>query len=263
MTEPQIIVHETKEQLSTAVSGALAQRIVAAQQARGIAHIVLTGGSMGGATLTGLRDEQYQTIDWSTVHVWWGDERFVPSASADRNETEARDALLDHIDIPAANVHVMPPSDDAYGADLDAAAVAYAAELADFADPQGRSEGTDAGNGVLAPAFDVLMLGVGPDAHIASLFPHHPAQRIIDATVIPVRDSPKPPPLRLSLTFTAINAAREVWLLVAGTEKAAAVAHAAAESGTDRWDFPASGAHGTTATIWWLDEAAAAGISRS
>lgn len=255
MTEPQTVVHETKEQLSAAVSAALAQRIVAAQQARGIAHIVLTGGSMGGATLTGLRDEQYQMIDWSTVHVWWGDERFVPSASPDRNETEARDALLDHIDIPAANVHVMASSDGAHGADLDAAAVAYATELAGYAGSQ-----SGAGDGVLAPAFDVLMLGVGPDAHIASLFPRHPAQRMVDSTAIPVRDSPKPPPLRLSLTFSAINAAREVWLLVAGTEKAAAVARATAE-GADRWDFPASGAHGTAATIWWLDDDAASGIS--
>lgn len=251
MTAPQTIVRATKEELSAAVSEQLAQRIVAAQQARGIAHIVLTGGSMGGATLTGLRDDQYRTIDWSTVHVWWGDERFVPTSSPDRNETEARRALLDHVDIPAANVHVMAPSDGEYGTDLAAAAAGYATELADYT-------GTNAGMRV--PAFDVLMLGVGPDAHVASLFPHHPAQKIDDTTVIAVRDSPKPPPLRISLTFTAINAAREVWLLVAGTEKAAAVTHANTE-GADRWDYPATGAHGSATTIWWLDEAAASGAS--
>lgn len=253
MTEPKTVVCDTKDQLSAAVSRQLAQRIVAAQRARGLAHIVLTGGSMGGATLTGLRDEQYRTIDWSTVHVWWGDERFVPAASPDRNDIEAREALLNHISIPASNVHVMAPSDGEHHDDLDAAAAAYATELAGYADRQ-------SGAGVLVPAFDVLMLGVGPDAHIASLFPHHPSQRILGTSVIAVRDSPKPPPLRLSLTFTAINAAREVWLLVAGAEKAAAVTQAQAQDAVG-WDVPASGAHGTEDTVWWLDTAAASGTS--
>lgn len=252
MTEPQTVVRETKNQLSAAVSRQLAQRIVAAQQARGIAHIVLTGGSMGGTTLTGLRDEQYRTIDWSTVHVWWGDERFVPATSPDRNDTEARDALLNHVAIPAGNMHAMAPSDGEHGDDLDAAAAAYATELAGYADPQ-------SGVGAFVPVFDVLMLGVGPDAHVASLFPRHPAQRMVDTMVIAVRDSPKSPPLRLSLTFTAINAAREVWLLVAGAEKAAAVTASHAQDAA-RWDVPASGAHGTEATVWWLDSAAASGI---
>lgn len=247
MTNPQFVVQDNKSELGAAVAQRLADEIRTAQQARGIAHIVLTGGSMGGGTLTGLRDRHGSQLDWSTVHFWWGDERFVPLGDADRNDTEARSALLDHIDVPADNVHIMAPSDGELGDDVDAAAAAYASELARHAAPSTSSR---------VPAFDVLMLGVGPDAHIASLFPHHPAQRITDTAVIPLRDSPKPPPVRLSLTYPAILAARQVWFLVSGEEKAAAVAHACA-GGADRWDYPASGVQGTDRTIWWLDRAAA------
>lgn len=245
MSEPQFVVHDTKQDLSAEVARRLAEEIVAAQRARGIVHLVLTGGSMGGGTLAGLRDQHGPQIDWSSVHFWWGDERFVPLGDEDRNDAEARDALLDHIDVPDGNVHVMAPSGGAVGDDLDAGAAAYAQELARYAAP-----------GADVPAFDVLMLGVGPDAHIASLFPQHPAQRDTDTSAIPVRKSPKPPPLRISLSYPAINAARQVWFLVSGEEKAQAVAHATSD-GADPWDYPASGAHGTDATIWWLDKAAA------
>ncbi len=245
MTSPELIVLPTKEDLGTAIARRLGERIVAGQRARGAAHLVLTGGSMGGASLSGLRDQHGAELDWHTVHFWWGDERFVPAGNEERNETQARAALLDHIDVPAENVHVMAPSDGAYGGDVDAAARGYAEDLARHAEP-----------GAAVPAFDVLLLGVGPDAHIASLFPHHPAQRVIDTSVIAVRESPKPPPVRLSLTYPAIDAAREVWFMVAGQDKAQAVAAATARD-ADRWDHPASGAHGSEATVWWLDEAAA------
>ena len=252
MSDAQFVVHETKAELSAAVARRLAEEIVAAQRARGIAHLVLTGGSMGGGTLAGLRDQPGPEIDWSTVHFWWGDERFVPLGDKDRNDVEARDALLDHIDVPEVNVHVMAPSGGPVGDDVDAGAAAYARELARHAAPDSEAQ---------VPAFDVLMLGVGPDAHIASLFPQHPAQRIVDATAIPVRESPKPPPLRISLSYPAINAARQVWFLVSGEEKAQAVARATSPD-ADRWDYPASGAAGTDATIWWLDEAAASQLPR-
>ena len=245
MSAPQFTIQATKQDLSAAVARRLGEEIVAAQRARGIAHLVLTGGSMGGGTLAGLRDQHGPGIDWSSVHFWWGDERFVPLGDKDRNDVEAREALLDHIDVPDGNVHVMAPSGGPVGEDLDAGATAYAKELARHAAP-----------GADVPAFDVLMLGVGPDAHIASLFPQHPAQRIVDASAIPVRESPKPPPLRISLSYPAINAARQVWFLVSGEEKAQAVAHASAAD-ADPWNYPASGARGTEATIWWLDRAAA------
>jgi 6-phosphogluconolactonase len=140
----------------------------------------------------------------------------------------------------------MAPSDGAYGDDVEAAARAYEAELAAAAHPEG---------GAALPAFDVLLLGVGPDAHVASLFPWHPAVRETERLVVGVRGAPKPPPVRISLTLPAIRAAREVWLLAAGEDKAEAAA--VALSGPDEERAPASGAYGTERTLWLLDEAAA------
>ena len=108
-----------------------------------------------------------------------------------------------HLD--PARVHPMPALDGPDGPDVDAAAARYARELA-----------ASAGRGEDVPQFDVLMLGVGPDAHVASLFPEHPALHERGATTVAVRGAPKPPPVRISLTFPALCAARDVWFLVSG-----------------------------------------------
>ncbi len=111
------------------------------------------------------------------------------------------------------------------------------------------------------PAFDVLLLGVGPDTHVASLFPEHPAAREAERTVVGVHGAPKPPPTRVSLTFPAIRAAREVWLLAAGEDKAKAVAMAL--SGAGELQAPAAGAYGRSRTLWLLDAAAASQLPRT
>ena len=137
------------------------------------------------------------------MHFWWSDERFVPRGHADRNDAQAREALLDALDVPAGNIHTMAASDD--GLDLDAAAAAYAAELARFAsddDPW--------------PVFDICFLGVGPDGHIASLFPDRPEIHVTSEAVLGVRDSPKLPPERITLTRPVINSSVRVWMVIAG-----------------------------------------------
>ena len=128
------------------------------------------------------------------------------------------------------------------GDDPDAAAERYAAELA-------------AAGGGGAPAFDVLMLGVGPEGHVASIFPESPASTD-ERPVVAVRDCPKPPPTRVSMTYPTLNRAREVWFLAAGAEKAAAVGQAL--SGASALQVPAAGVHGVDLTLWMLDEASAA-----
>jgi len=138
---------------------------------------------------------------------------------------------------------VIPGPDGPDGDDPDAAAARYAAELAAAA---------GAGGGV--PAFDVLMLGIGPEGHIASIFPESPAAHA-GGSVVAVRNSPKPPPTRISLTFGAIQAAREVWILASGAEKAEAVAQAL--SGVSQDKLPAAGARGLDRTLFLIDEAAA------
>jgi 6-phosphogluconolactonase len=228
--------------LVAAAGERLAEEIVSLIDFRGRAQIVLTGGGTGIGILSKLADSD--RIDWSKVHLFWGDDRYVPEDDDERNDKQAREALLDRVGIPAANVHAMPASDGEFGDDLDAAALAYEHVLAANAEP-----------GEATPSFDVHLLGMGGEGHINSLFPHTAAVRETSRMVVGVADSPKPPPRRITLTLPAIQRSREVWLIVSGAAKADAVA--AAVGGADPVDVPAAGAVGRDATVWLLDEDAA------
>jgi 6-phosphogluconolactonase len=230
--------------LVAAAGDRLVDAITGAIDKRGQAHIVLTGGGTGVGLLKRV-GEHGAKIDWSKVHLYWGDERYVPEDDDERNEKQAREALLDHIDIPAANVHAMSASDGEFGDDLDAAALDYENVLA-----------ANAGDGEPAPDFDVHLLGMGGEGHINSLFPETPAVQENSRLVVGVSDSPKPPPRRITLTLPAVQRSREVWLVVSGAGKADAVA--AAIGGAKPVDVPAAGAVGREATVWLLDEDAAA-----
>ncbi len=245
-----VVVHADAALLAEAAAARLVTHLVDAQAARGRAHVVLTGGGVGTSTLKALAGTPARdAVDWSAVDVWWGDERFLPEGHPVRNVSQARDALLVHVPLDPARVHPMPAVGAPWGEDVDAAAAAYADELARARRPEERG-------GV--PTFDVLMLGVGPDGHVASLFPEHPALHETDRTVIGVRGAPKPPPVRISLTMPVIRSAAEVWLVAAGAEKAPAVALAL--SGAGEVALPAAGAQGQRATLWLLDRAAAAEV---
>ncbi len=241
-------VFPDSEALVAAAGQRLIDTIGAAVADRGQALIVLTGGGNGIGLLRHLAAAAQQ-IDWSKVHLFWGDERYVPDDDDERNEKQARDALLNRVDIPASNVHPMAASDGEFGADLDAAALAYEQLLAANAEP-----------GYPAPNFDVHLLGMGPEGHINSLFPHTPAVRETTRMVVAVEDSPKPPPQRITLTLPAIQRSREVWMMVSGAGKADAAA--AAIGGADPVSIPAAGAVGRETTLWLLDEDAAAKLSR-
>jgi 6-phosphogluconolactonase len=230
--------------LAGAVAARLITRLVDVQAARGAASLVLTGGRIAENIFSAIADSPARAaIDWSKLDVWWGDERFLPSGDTERNETQARKALLDHVPVNADRVHPMPAADD----DLqpEAAAEQYAAELARASRPEHHGA---------VPMFDVLLLGVGPDAHIASLFPEEPAL-YDERTVVAVRGAPKPPPTRISLTLPAIRSAAEVWFVVSGDDKAGAVRMAL--SGAGEVQVPAAGARGRQRTLWLLDRAAA------
>ncbi len=249
MSAPSVVVLADRPLLAKAAAARLITHIVDAQAARGFASIVLTGGSAGIAVLAELAAANARdAIDWGKLDLWWGDERFLPAGHADRNETQAREALLDQVPLDPSRVHPMPASDGPDGADVDQAAVRYATELAAAAAAQGTSGEV--------PQFDVLMLGVGPDAHVASLFPELPAIHETERMVVGVHGSPKPPPLRISLTLPAITSAEEVWCLVAGQDKADAVGLALSGSAGPH-QAPASAAVGRRRTLWLLDRAAA------
>jgi 6-phosphogluconolactonase len=215
--------------------------------ARGLASLVLTGGGIGTRVLAELAAAPARdAVDWRHLDIWWGDERFLPTGDPERNETGARAALLDHVETVPGRVHPMPSPDGPDGGNPEAAAERYAALLRAAARPEGH---------VQVPSFDVLMLGIGPDGHVASLFPGHPALDEQDRTVVAVHGAPKPPPTRLSLTLPAICAAREVWILASGAEKAGAVRLAL--SAGPAW-VPAAGARGREPTLFLLDRDAAA-----
>jgi 6-phosphogluconolactonase len=244
---PDVVIEADADSLARTAAVALVARLAAAQAVHdGRASVVVTGGGVGTAILehmAGLaREPVRETVDWEHVDVWWGDERYVPADSDERNEKQARNALLGRVGVPEHRIHAMPPADGDFRTPEDAAEW-YAGQLAAAADDGG---GT--------PRFDVLLLGMGPEGHIASIFPESPAVTD-ERPVFAVRDCPKPPPTRISLGLSAINTAEEVWLVVAGEGKAPAVAEAL--SGADPVRLPAAGVHGRRATRWLLDAAAA------
>ncbi|MFY9713701.1 MAG: 6-phosphogluconolactonase [Microbacterium sp.] len=245
--EKRVVVASTPAAVAARVADRFLTRLRARTRNGRIAHIALTGGSMGGAVLRATaEDPRAADIDWSLVHFWWGDERFVAREDADRNALQSRQALLDHIPVPADNVHEVAASDS--GLTLDEAASAYAAELARF--------GTEEQPW---PSFAICFLGVGPDGHIASLFPDRPEVGVTDIAALPVRDSPKPPPERVTLTRPVLNSSKRVWLVLTGADKASALGLALA--GASYASVPAAGAKGRKRTVFFVDEAAASEVS--
>ncbi|NMO00471.1 6-phosphogluconolactonase [Gordonia sp. TBRC 11910] len=236
------LIFPTKPELVDAAADQLIGAISDAIAARGVALIVLTGGSNGIALLEVLRERSTE-IDWTKVEFFFGDDRFVPTDDPDRNVGQAGEALFDHIDIDPARIHAMAASDGEFGDDIDAAAAGYASVLAAISP------------GEASPRFDVHLLGMGGEGHVNSLFPHTPATAESIKIVVSVDNSPKPPPRRVTLTLPAVNRSRQVWFLVAGADRASAVA--AGVTGAAAQDWPCAGAHGTEATVWFLDEEAA------
>lgn len=205
-----------------------------------VCHVVLTGGSIAGAMLRATLDKAIDaSIDWHAVHFWWGDERFVAGDDDDRNEKQARMAFLEQLPIPAENIHSIPSANEECPTP-ESAAEAYSAELHSVfpADE--------------TPWFDLILLGLGEDAHIASLFPGGTGALVEDQDVVAVRDSPKPPPLRVSLTIPALNKAREVWFVVSGAGKADALGRTWGEL-TLPDSLPAQHVLGSRETIWFVD----------
>lgn len=259
--EPRIEVQPTPEALATAVAGELLSRLADLQAAGRVPQIALTGGTIADAVHREIaRLSPESGVDWGAVVVWFGDERFVAPDSPDRNAGQARTAFLDAVG--ASRVYEIPATDAA--ATVEDAAAAYAGLI--------RAHGSG--------AFDVVMLGIGPDGHVASLFPGLPGVTVTDAIAIGVHDSPKPPPERVSLTLECLNRADAIWFLASGESKADAVARALAAEGSvsetpargvvgrPPSDTPSVPTHPTaphpdpndtpTEITWWLDPQAAA-----
>ncbi len=239
MTDPRALIHDSADQLAHDVAGRLLTVITAMQAEGRIPQIALTGGTIADKIHAEVaRQASGSPVLWGQVEFWWGDERFVPREDPQRNALHARNAMLDHLPVNQSRVHEIPASDEADSP--DAAAVIYSDRL--------RNSGVG--------DFDVVMLGLGQNGHVASLMPHSPALHVTDRIAVGVTDSPKPPPNRVSLTFDALNRTREVWFVVAGEDKAEAVARALAEEGSVE-ETPARGIHGRLRTHWFIDVDAA------
>lgn len=195
--------------------------------------IALTGGTVGILTLASAATLDFNSLDLSGLHIWWGDERFVSSDHEDRNAVQARNAWLRKLEVPAGNVHEFPSSDSLQT--IERATVEFGVFF--------QSEQIN---------FDLMLMGVGPDGHIASLFPGHSAGDSMES-VVAETNSPKPPAGRLSFSYSEINRADEIWFTVAGSDKALAVATAFGDNPTE---LPVGKIHGKEKTVWYVDQTA-------
>ena len=235
----EVLVHARPEDVAEALAARLVARLAELQRDYRTIQLALTGGRIATRAYQRLAEEgPASPVDWARVELWWGDERFVPADHPERNAKQALDLFGERLGLDPRRVHPMPASDA--GLDLDAAAEAYAAELG----------GT---------VFDICLLGMGPDGHVASIFPEHPSA-YAEGRVIGVRGSPKPPPERISLTLPVINTAAEVWFVVTGVDKASATRMALMGAGPVQ--LPAAGVAGTDRTLWLVDRDAAGQLPR-
>lgn len=238
-----VSIHSSRDKLVSDVADRFIEIMSDQLDWQPLVNVVLTGGTVGTDILAAIGETPRRTrLDWSRVHLWWGDERWLPAGDSERNDTQANAAFLSRLDCPQENIHRVPSKGD--GSDLNTAALSYAQQLLRHA-PEGDE----------LPDFDLVFLGMGPDGHVASLFPRHHGLQVADRTVIPVRNSPKPPPERISLTLPAINSAKRVWLCVSGAEKAAALSLALAGDASS--GIPAAVVHGQDETIFFVDQDAA------
>ena len=240
---PEITVLPDSTALARTVAERLDARLAAVQADGRVPVLALTGGTIAEEIYRQVAALPDSAVDWSRVDFWWGDERYVPADSSDRNDLGVGRQLFDQVGVDPARVHAMPASEESH-VDLETAAAAYGAEVREH------------GGG----SFDLVLLGLGPDGHVASLFPGFAQLDVQDSIALGVTGSPKPPPERITLTFAALNHAEEVWFLVSGEGKADAVARSLAEDGSVH-ETPARGIT-VPNTTWWLDQAAASALDR-
>lgn len=233
----RVVRLDSAEDVSDVVAVQLLARLIELQDRQPIVHLCLTGGNAANAMYERLAEFAVGSeLDASQLQLWWGDERFVPATDPDRNSLQAVSRLARTVSIKSADTHMMAAKDGRK--DSHESAAEYEAELGET-------------------SFDITLLGIGPDGHIASLFPHHPSfDPATTRTVIGVNDAPKAPSERISLTVAALSRSTEVWFLATGEEKAAAVAAAIAGDP----ELPGSHVKGSAATIWFLDAGAAADL---
>ena len=238
------------DSLATRAAEWLIEQIGHAVERRGRAVIALSGGSTPKAVFACLARHPWRDrVQWDAVHFVWGDERFVPEGDSASNARMAREALIDHVDIPASHVYPVP-CDDGGPADAILARAHVAAEL--YATTLHALNGSDRLQED-KPLFDVVMLGLGEDGHTASLFPGTPALDERHAWVVPVETDDTTAPIRITLTYPVLESAHAVVFLVSGDAKRA-IARRVLDGDAS---LPAARVRPVGGLLWIMDEAAA------
>ena len=242
-----ITVHTDPDRLADLVAERLIALSTTAIAQRDAFHLALSGGSTPKRLYQALAGKKRQSrIEWNRIHLYFGDERAVPPTHADSNYRMAREALIDHVQIPADNVHRMAASPE----HIEQDAAAYA-ELLSSRLPR---------NAAGLPSFDAILLGLGPDGHTCSLFPDTPILDETTRSVAPVHVA-RLDSWRLSLTYPVLNAARHLMFLVAGADKAA-ILRRICQSATRSADLlPVERIRAQGQVEWHLDQAAAAELT--
>lgn len=248
MSQTEIIVESSPADLSRAAAKRFVQTVAESQRQHGSACVALSGGSTPRALFTLLASDEYANkLDWQAVDIFWGDERTVPPDHSDSNYRMAHETLLSKLPVPEARIHRMRGEIDPVAAAAD-----YSLVL------QQVFELTEA-NAI--PRFDLILLGLGPDGHTASLFPHTSALDVRDQLVV-ANPVPQQQTTRLTLTVPVLQAATHVHFLVAGQDKAPAV-HRAIEGAWDPAETPSQYLRNANGHVTWLlDTAAAADLRR-
>lgn len=228
-------------------AGAAAARLVAelaseSLDQRGRFTVAFSGGSLPQLICPPLVADRQ--IDWSGWHVFWADERFVPLTHAESSYRLVREALFDQVPIPSNQI--IPMSETV--ADVESAAAIYQQMMRAIFHTLPNQW----------PCFDCILLGMGPDGHIASLFPNHPLLHESTRWVAPIRDSPKPPPERITFTLPLLNAARHLVFVVTGANKADNLQTA---QGDPTPAVPASLVRPSTGEVHWFVDEAAGGVA--
>ncbi|XP_044489552.1 probable 6-phosphogluconolactonase 1 isoform X2 [Mangifera indica] len=245
----ELRIHESLEELSTDLADYIAELSEASVKERGVFAIALSGGSLI-ALMGKLCEAPYnRTVDWAKWYIFWADERVVAKNHVDSNYKLAKDGLLLKVPIVPSHVHSINDSvsaeqaADDYGFVIRQLVKTRMVSVSDTCD---------------CPKFDLILLGMGSDGHVASLFPNHSLLDEKDEWVTFITDSPKPPPERITFTLPVINSASNVAMVVTGENKAEAVHLAVDDLGPDCPVLPSRMVQPTNGNlVWFLDKPAA------
>ncbi len=241
---PRVNIYVNRDALSAALSAYVVHLAAKAFEERERFCIALSGGSLMDIIIPYLSSNPLRdTVNWSSWHVFWADERWVPWSSPESNYGVAAERFFSRVSVPDEQIHA---ADDSRSP--SETAKAYESALTKVFQ-LGR-----------VPRFDLILLGVGEDGHTASLFPGHPVLNETRRWVVPVLEAPKPPPIRITMTLPVINNARNVAFAATGSGKAAILSKVLSPDGNQP-KLPAQRVSPSHGKLLWFIDRAAAGVS--